>query len=426
MSEEPSAELVRHQLEQVLSSAPFRGAHSVSRFLSYVVTCKLEGRHEQLKEYTVGVDVFGRGETFNPKQDGVVRVHARLLRKKLDAYYAGQGAADALLIELPKGGYVPAFRMRAVAAQPAAAGPVTPPSMVPERPRFSRGLIGAIGLAVVALGAVMATLAWPRRHHQMDPGALWEGFLRGDRPTVLALGAPRFFGNRTGLLVRDVAAQPGGPDQDQPSQRVREVLGPEAKAVEFYTGIGEAQGLAALSRLFTAEGRALRIARSRLVGWDDLKESNTIFLASQRYRTLVNDLAIPADFVFSFDADESIINRRPAPGEQPRYTRDLSRQAAAAGRTIDYAIVTLWTGKLPGTRVMVLSGSSTWGTQAAAEFVSTAEHRVQLQGRLDACARKSGRDKHPLTFQVLLQVEVKDEQPVSVRYVTHHDLPAPS
>jgi hypothetical protein len=103
---------VRTQLETILSSAELRSAPSLQRFLRYVVEETLAGRGDSLKEYSIGSVVFTRGEEFNPKIDPIVRVQARNVRARLGQYYAGPGARDPVIIELPKGTYVPVFRPR--------------------------------------------------------------------------------------------------------------------------------------------------------------------------------------------------------------------------------------------------------------------------------------------------------------------------
>lgn len=96
-------------LERILSSAPFRQAERSTALLRYVVTRALDGDGDRLKEYTVGVDALGRGPKFDPRTDPVVRAEASRLRSRLDRYYAGDGRDDVVIIELPKGSYVPRF-----------------------------------------------------------------------------------------------------------------------------------------------------------------------------------------------------------------------------------------------------------------------------------------------------------------------------
>jgi serine/threonine-protein kinase len=100
------------QLERILGSATFRQVDRLKRFLSFIVTEAAEGRADQLKEYVIGVHVFGKESSFDPRADPIVRVQARRLRTRLVRYYREEGGADPIVIELPKGGYAPVFRTR--------------------------------------------------------------------------------------------------------------------------------------------------------------------------------------------------------------------------------------------------------------------------------------------------------------------------
>ncbi len=103
---------VRQQLARVLASQTFQHADRLKRFLSFIVLEALAGRGDALKEYVVGVQVFGKEEAFDPRTDPVVRVQARRLRARLVRYYREEGVGDEVLIELPKGGYTPLFTFR--------------------------------------------------------------------------------------------------------------------------------------------------------------------------------------------------------------------------------------------------------------------------------------------------------------------------
>lgn len=100
------------QIERILGSRHFRSAKSLERFLRHVVQKKLSGEENLLKEYSIGLEVFQRGANYDQRSDAVVRVQATLLRKKLANYYAEEGVNDAIVVELPKGHYVPGFRVR--------------------------------------------------------------------------------------------------------------------------------------------------------------------------------------------------------------------------------------------------------------------------------------------------------------------------
>src|SRR5215813_6428419 len=98
------------QLNRILGSKAFRQADRLKRFLTYIVEETIAGRGERLKEFAVGMEVFGKDDSFDPRNDPIVRVQARRLRAQLARYYREEGQDDEVVIELPKGGYAPVFR----------------------------------------------------------------------------------------------------------------------------------------------------------------------------------------------------------------------------------------------------------------------------------------------------------------------------
>jgi TolB-like protein/Flp pilus assembly protein TadD len=106
-------QIVRRQLEQILSSAGFSRNERLSRFLRFLVEQHLDGRDSELKESLIAIEVFGRKPDYDPKLDAIVRTEALRLRARLSKYYVGEGSGDAVIIELPKGGYTPVFHQRA-------------------------------------------------------------------------------------------------------------------------------------------------------------------------------------------------------------------------------------------------------------------------------------------------------------------------
>jgi TolB-like protein/Flp pilus assembly protein TadD len=122
-SEVSDAAVVR-EIEAIVSSGPFREAELLRRFLRYSVEQTLQGRGEELKEMRMGLEVFGRDSSFDPRLDPVVRMAARRLRSKLAEYYETEGRQNALRIEMPKGGYAASFT-----AIPAPARSVLHPSV---------------------------------------------------------------------------------------------------------------------------------------------------------------------------------------------------------------------------------------------------------------------------------------------------------
>jgi hypothetical protein len=105
-------EALRAELERILASPPFAGCHRSQRFLRYVVENSLDDAHESLKEYAIAIEVFERDSSYDPSIDATVRVEAGRLRSRLRGYYADAGRNDALVIDVPKGGYRASFTAR--------------------------------------------------------------------------------------------------------------------------------------------------------------------------------------------------------------------------------------------------------------------------------------------------------------------------
>jgi TolB-like protein len=143
---EPSAEEIRDQLERMLASHAFATAPRLRRFLRYVVDRTVAGEGGQLKEYTIGTDVFERDAQYDPRIDSIVRVEAGRLRAKLYDYYAGEGAADRVLVRMSRGGYVPVFETR----DGAAAAPAPPAASSHTTFRF-RWPVAVLLLALIAV-----------------------------------------------------------------------------------------------------------------------------------------------------------------------------------------------------------------------------------------------------------------------------------
>ncbi|MDX8451617.1 hypothetical protein RFM98_02500 [Mesorhizobium sp. VK9D] len=174
------AESCRAQLALILGSADFDATGREHRFLSYVVEEALSGRGDRIKAYTIAVEVFGRGQSFDPQTDPIVRIEAGHLRRALERYYLTSGQRDPILITIPKGGYVPAFARRAetqLAPLPAplVAQPVTEhPPLWRTRPR----LLTAVLMVLLAIVASVSVWWWgPAQHGEPEkPRVLVQAF----------------------------------------------------------------------------------------------------------------------------------------------------------------------------------------------------------------------------------------------------------
>src|SRR5437764_398003 len=103
---------VRQQLERIAGHGLFSRSERMIRFLRLAVEQTLAGKADELKEYLIGLEVFDRPASYDPRVDPIVRVEARRLRSKLNAYYEGDGRNDRVVFEFRPGRYAPEFRLR--------------------------------------------------------------------------------------------------------------------------------------------------------------------------------------------------------------------------------------------------------------------------------------------------------------------------
>ncbi|WP_404926177.1 hypothetical protein [Mesorhizobium sp. ORM16] len=152
----------RAELALILDSRDFDGTDREHRFFRYVVEETLAGRGDRIKAYSIAVEVFGRGESFDPQTDPIVRIEAGHLRRALEHYYLTSGNADPILITIPKGGYVPDFVRRAETpvAQPPAPIVSRPVVERPAQRMSARLLVSAALAALLAFGAAVSAWWW--------------------------------------------------------------------------------------------------------------------------------------------------------------------------------------------------------------------------------------------------------------------------
>lgn len=141
---ELTPDLIRSTLNKILSSPGFANADRLSRFLRHTVEETLNGQTDKLKESLLGIDVFGRKPTYDPRVDAVVRTEAVKLRARLRDYYESEGREDEIIIDLPKGGYIPAFRYRDKLPPAAVVESVEKPSGAEWKPMAGVALVLAI------------------------------------------------------------------------------------------------------------------------------------------------------------------------------------------------------------------------------------------------------------------------------------------
>jgi hypothetical protein len=442
----PTADEVRQLLERILCSRQFSNAPKKQKFLQLICEAYLDGRASELSEYSIGYEVFDRNETYDPALDSIVRVGAHEVRKKLERYYKSEGENEEILLEIPAGSYIPIFTRLKQEPEPAkSVKPATPTTPLP-------GHIGGVGhiagrtwiiflsLALVLSIIAVAMLALSNRQlrRQIKEGArpkefaavyapVWEPFLNDESPTLLVLSNPpvyRFwnpadhkslFNISINLTPTETAAL------EETLGRERFVLkhNPLSRLVlsyDEYTGVGEAVGLYRLTTLFKGLGKNAMLKQSRTVSAEDLKNHNVILLGSVWVNEWSGKNLIKEDFGSGPNA--TIVNYNPLPGEEREYRAKFDGET---GRLIeDYGLITIKPNISEKNTIMVLAGTHSEGTEAAAEFLTSEDHLGRLNQRL--LSLKGPSPTSTEYFQVLLKVKVDNGIPTIISIVTIHEL----
>lgn len=157
MDVEIPASDIKAEVDRILASRGFVNAGRLSRLLRYVVDKTLANEPDQLKEYSVGIEVFERDEKYDPRLDSIVRVEAGRLRSRLDEYYNGEGSSSPIRITLPRGGYTAQFERSSSAKASEDKLPPEPAPAITGRRSWAAvpltvGLVCAIAAMVVWLG----------------------------------------------------------------------------------------------------------------------------------------------------------------------------------------------------------------------------------------------------------------------------------
>ena len=191
------AEECRALVQRVVSSRGFEKSARMRDLLAYVCNRALDDGVVDIHEHEIGCAVFGRSEDYDTGEDNIVRVNASQVRKKLEAYFAAEGAAEPIVLELPKGKYVPVFRERPevkAPSPPAIAEPRSLAELLPGAASPSRAVyaLAALSLLLTIACIWMGSLLWRGRAPAgvvPDPrvNALWSQLIRKGEATDIVL-----------------------------------------------------------------------------------------------------------------------------------------------------------------------------------------------------------------------------------------------
>jgi len=405
----------RQELERVLKSEILRHSEGLRRLLAYLGEKSLSGEGPALKEFTIGIEAFQKPADYDPQEDPTVRVLASKLRHKLEDYYRTEGRQNPVRIELPKGHYLLEFRERGPGA---GEGELGAASAEVRKWRRACWVLGVALAAVVALAVVWTFLlyqqgaATPRAGAAWNPELelIWRPYLEGNRPILIALGTPLFTKFSQGFF-RDPRLNLW--EQAQGSERLRAVQkaleSPYASPWHNFTGIGEACGTFLLCKLLGPRRPNILLKRSAAFSWEDLSTHNAVFLGSPKFNPQLKDIPFEQNFVIE---GGSLQNLQPHPGEPERFPEVWTPNHSALLE--DHALVTRLPGLHGRGEITILAASSTEGTWAASEFVTSPAHAQELAARLGTSGGRL-----PQAYQVVVRTKIKDGVPIEVSYVTH-------
>ncbi len=426
---------VEAQLERILASREFAGSASLQDFLSYSVREGLAGRGEEIKEHSIAVSVFGRKESFDGRDDTIVRVQAHRLRSKLKDYYSETGAADEILISLPRGSYSPQFVRRAplAAATEASLGEFAETGGSPSRSSPATlklavfgGLLLAAGIAIGAWSA--ASVADPpsdSRAESIPPSLqqLWAPLLHSQANSTLLVFNPTVFLSNSAALVRYGGPYTGPTDTPiaSESELVAPFVDPDALRAlgplvfnHSWGAAGHAAQVYHLTKLFAAAGRETSLRSSKRLDRVDVGDRNVIILDSEVLESSWNQ----PPFTFEPPVDKYEKVRR-----QPRFNRmrnhfpqngepeyyDVENRKDTSAREFDYGLFAILPGVTSSSRIAVCAGLTTFGGWGVAQFVNSEAGAAAILARLGSPT--------PEYFQVLLKVGIELDSIKSVEII---------
>jgi hypothetical protein len=410
----PNPDLFREELDRILSSETLRGSESLRRLLGYLGEAYLAGNARQLKEYTIGRDVMGKPEDYDPRVDSSVRVQIGKLRQRLEQYYREEGTEAQARIVLPKGHFELGIEAAPNGVERQGGGVRAPQEV---RWRMAAVILGLMALAA----AIWGTVGWRRANLQRDAAEtlsaelreFWGPFLGSPKPLMVVLGSPLFVRFHNHYFRNPWANDWEEVEKAVPLEAMRKLLeSPTAPSeTRRWTPLGEAMAAFRLASMLAPVKREVLLKRSTTLAWEDVKTNNIVFLGPSKFNRQIAELPVAQDFVIE---GGGVKNLRPQPGERSEYRRDSPPELEEI--PADYAVVTRVRGLEGWGELLVLASSSTEGTLAAAEYVTTSAHLREMMGRL----REGGR--LPERYQVLLLCRFKAQVPIRTEYVTHHVL----
>lgn len=353
--------MILDELDAILANPHFRGSKRYPALLKYVVAAALDNRTSDLKERTLGVEVFGRAPGYDTNSDPVVRISAGEVRKRIAQYYHENGHHSRVQIELPSGSYAPQFRVREPEAIPEEDRPQHRESGAPKvRAPISRARLQVfLGLVLLfAAGAVSSWIYGPRHVQASKPSILdelWAPLLQNARPVLIVL--------RTAPPVRTQSPSEPGSLADH----------------VHYVSVSIAVALAHLTSVLSGQGKSYEVKEALETDLTDI-HSRPVILVGAKDNEWTMRLVSPLRFHFVFFADGM---ERIEDSANPAQTKwEFNRNTPYSSVTTDYAIVARFHDPTTEAPVLLIAGLGSYGTEAAGDFVQSPQYLAQLSKSL--------------------------------------------
>ena len=367
------ADLVKEELERILQSSHFKNAGRCRQFLEYVVLHGLDGHPEQLKERTIGTEVFQRPPGYATGDDPVVRVQAGEVRRRLDQYYREVADSPAVRIVLPIGSYSPQFQWPTGESQARPAPQALPMPVASASVRHSKPLIFTAAALVFLL---VAGLFVTRFHRQSAPQTVldqfWAPVFATQQPVLICLAKPVVYRPTLELYRKYSAKHPGTfqteverynePLSLRPEETVQ--WGELTPIQNFGVAIGDVYAAVKVSALLGQLRKPSQVRIGSNYSFEDLANSPSVIVGAFNNRWTMQ---LTQDLHFRFvDENGQYQIRELVPGG--RVWESTYNQTQSAGD--DFAIVARLLDSKTGQFAIAAAGLSDNGTQAAGEFIS--------------------------------------------------------
>jgi hypothetical protein len=346
----------------MLADPLFKNSRRFPSLLRYVVEGTLEGRSAEMKERTLGVEVFGREPNYDTNADPIVRATAGEIRKRIAQYYHEPEHQGEIRIDLSPGSYVPEFEPpapRPVPIQPSPA-PSPQPTPPPARRPWS-----AYALAASAAVALLIGVAWFKPWAPVTAlDRFWRPVLESSNTVLLCIGQRSF------MASSQEPRQPVNPDVGVLLQR----KGPEAPVTLselYYMGsqnvaLTDARTLGRLTGLLESRGKTYRILGGSATSFTDLRNSPVILIGGFNNDWTIR-LTGPMRFSLERDGVTFWIRDRQNPGNK---SLAVNYDTPYLSLSEDYAVISRVLDPTTEHIVVIAAGLTGYGTTAAGEFLA--------------------------------------------------------